>query len=127
MPVGQACKSFLVTLLTEEMIPSLLKFIWAWDWPQANYLTVGLIGRYLVIFCYFIPEVTLFFAHVFQCVWINIYSFGQDQLTCYSNPLGDAEDTLYTLLLKGEGTAICVSPRDDFTPLSRVCCQWVCR
>lgn len=58
MPVGQACKSFLVTLLTEEMIPSPLKFTWAWDWPKANYLTVGLIGRYLIIFCYFIPEVT---------------------------------------------------------------------
>ena len=46
---------------------------------------------------------------------------------CYSNPLDDAEDTLYTLLLRNEGTAICVSPRDDFTPLSGVCCQWVCQ
>lgn len=45
----------------------------------------------------------------------------------YNNPLGDAEDILHTPLLKGEGTAICVSLRDDFTPLSSIYCQWVCR
>lgn len=34
MPVGQACKLFLVTLLLEEMIISPLKLIWARAWPQ---------------------------------------------------------------------------------------------
>lgn len=44
-----------------------------------------------------------------------------------SNPLGNAEDTLYTLLLKSKGTAICASPGHDFTPLTSVCHQWGCQ
>lgn len=61
MPVGQACKSFLVTLLTEEMIPSASKFIWAWDCPQANYLTVGLFGRGTLLFSAILFQRWLFF------------------------------------------------------------------
>lgn len=112
-PVGQACKLFWVTLLTEEMIQSPFEVHLGLGLAWANLFTIGLIGRYFTIFYCFTPEETFFFffffPHVIQCVWINIYSLGQDQLMCYSNPLGDAEDTLYTLLLKGEGAALCIS------------------
>lgn len=45
----------------------------------------------------------------------------------YNNSLCNAEDSLYTLLLKSEGTAICASPGHDFTPLTSVCHQWGCQ
>lgn len=65
--VGQACELFLVIL--GEMIHVTSGAHLGLCLAPGNYLTVGLIDRYLIVFCCFIPEVTLFpLASLLMCL-----------------------------------------------------------